>query len=62
MDVQVIYVGLPLKAAEIMAARLDHTVRITSVDGKACVGTRDVVMNRINLKVENNVVVVAHLG
>lgn len=50
------YVGKPIEVLLQACRDAGKTVRITVLDGKAVVITRDVNVNRLNISVSNNIV------
>lgn len=59
MKPEILFIGLPLLQAKILASRLSYDVRV--VDSNTVV-TNDLVNTRINLVVENDVVVESYFG
>ena len=55
-------IGLPVDQAERLVKDYGMRCRISRIDGKSLIGTRDLRMDRVNLEVSNNVIVGAQLG
>jgi hypothetical protein len=50
-------IGLSVTEAKAVLAKRDMILRVVKRDGRPCIGTRDVRPNRVNVIVDNNVIV-----
>lgn len=55
-------IGYSFEEAAIFLQRLHRTIRVIKRDGKNNIVTRDYKITRVNVKLENNIVVHANLG
>lgn len=56
------FLGLSLKEAQELCIKNNLIYRVTQKDGNVGVVTRDHVRNRINFKIENNIIIDAKIG